>query len=50
MKVVVESLLDTSPEKAWEAVQQPGTLAHVSYPLLTFRPVDGTLPEHAAPC
>lgn len=45
-RVEVHSLLDCPPDKAWQAVQTPVLLAHISAPLLGFKLRDGgALPE-----
>lgn len=46
MRLTLSCRLDCAPERAWAEVQTSRLLFHVSAPLVTFRPVQGTrLPE-----
>lgn len=40
MKLSLSTLLDVSPERAWEVVQTPDLLEHVAAPLVRFDAID----------
>ncbi len=40
MRVRVKTVLDAPAQWVWDMAQKPATLQHVSWPLLTFKPVE----------
>ena len=46
----LSTYLDAPPDAVWEALQFPATMAHVAWPMLTFKPIDPPhLPERWSP-
>jgi hypothetical protein len=40
MNMTLSTTLECSPERAWEELSKPSLWLHVSYPLLTFNPLE----------